>query len=93
MLNYSEIKEITCHKIELTNEYLLANRIRVIQRPMPYEIKGLAIICGTWYQIEINECIPREQQWKAFLHELYHVVNNDFDRDEPVEDIEDCNPY
>jgi len=60
---------------------------------MPYEIKGLAISCGNMYQIEINECVPNDQQWGAFLHELYHIVNDDLDRDEPVEDIEAENPY
>jgi len=93
MLNYLEIREIVCHKTDLTNDYLLANRIRVIQRPMPYEIKGLAIICGTWYQIEINECVPDDQKWEALLHEMHHIVNNDFDRLEPVEDIEVENPF
>ena len=93
MRNMLQLIKLKGLKINISDDDLLSRGIIIVKRPMPYEIKGLAISCGNMYQIEINESVPDDQQCNAFLHELQHIVNNDFDRDEPVEDIEAENPY
>ena len=93
MLNYSEIKEIEAGTIEYDDDFLMANGIRLVLVPMPYEIKGRAIPCGNWYQVEINSRIPDDQKWSAFLHELWHIAGNDFDSEDNLDSIELNNPY
>lgn len=40
-----------------------------------------------------NENIPADQQRSAILHELTHIAKNDFDRNDPVEILENENMY
>lgn len=40
-----------------------------------------------YYTIMINATLNREQQIKAFMHEIEHINNNDFDKDN-VQEIE-----
>ena len=93
MLNFSKIKEIAAGKTKVTEEYLRSLNIHIEQVPMSYEIKGLTIPYGTWYNIKINSIIPDDQKWSAFLHELVHVVRNDCFNDRPAKLAEATNPY
>lgn len=78
---------------ELTDEYLLANSIRLVVSPLPYEIKGITVPIGTWYQITINSLIPQNQQYQALLHELYHIHKCDCFSEEKISFIEQRNPF
>ena len=93
MLTYSTIKKIRAMMNSQIIEEMLAYGIRVSAMPMSYEIKGLMSRMGNWHHIVINSNIPADQQWNAFLHELYHIANDDLDNDDSVEDIESRNPY
>lgn len=93
MLNISRLRDIENRITSISDDDFLVDDIRIVKTSMPYEIKGLAIRIGSWYQIEINDQIPDNQQYDALMHELHHIAHNDFDRCEPVEDIEAENPY
>lgn len=80
-------------KNELTDEYLIANGISLVVKPLPYEIKGITVPIGTWYQITINSRIPQNQQYQALLHELYHIHKCDCFSEERIELLEQNNPF
>ena len=93
MLNCLEIKEIQNGMIDDPNGWLSANGICICFQALSYEIKGFTLPYGSWYQIVINSIVPPDQQRIALLHELAHIAKNDFDRSDPVDVIEQQNPF
>lgn len=45
------------------------------------------------YLILVEESLSFDATLEAVKHELYHIANEDLDRDDSVEDIEAENPY
>lgn len=78
---------------DITDEYLLSRSVRVVYGELPRHIDAISFTWGSWYQIIIRENIPKDQQRTALLHELTHIAKNDFDREDPVEIIEQENEY
>lgn len=60
---------------------IVTDDIRTRLIPLPGTVKGYTIsfIDGT-FCIVLNERISYEQRYKAYQHELEHILNNDFDR-------------
>ncbi len=64
--------------------------IRVTALPLPGTIRAFARRMKSGHVcIVVNSCLDAKEQEKALKHELEHVKRNDFDRDDPVDTIED----
>lgn len=93
MLNYCEPKENEDLTTKISAEYVASLGINVRQAKMAYELKGFTTPCGNGYDITINSVIPEDQKWSVLLHEVSHIIHNDWYRDKPVAEIEAENPY
>lgn len=61
---------------------------QVIYEDMPSKIKGFTIKNGDdTFTIIINGRLNAEQQRSIFLHELKHINDGDFDKDD-IDDVE-----
>jgi hypothetical protein len=64
--------------------------IRVTVEPLPGTIRAFARRMKSGHVcIVVNACLNAREQEKALMHELEHVKRNDFDRDDPVDTIEE----
>jgi hypothetical protein len=72
----------------VTPEYLLRLGVRVSIIPIDGQSRGETIKLTNDYLILINESLSDECKWKFFMHELGHIIDGDFDREEPVDEIE-----
>lgn len=61
--------------------------IRKIALPMSVRAFTLPDEQGD-YNVYINEKLSREQQYKSLSHEMAHIANGDFFRDESATEIE-----
>lgn len=58
--------------------------------PLPGDIKAAVQIDIDGYpSIYINDALSPAAKKKAFLHEMRHVVHDDFYNDKPIREIED----
>ena len=58
---------------------------------LPGDIHGAVMLTddGTDFpNIYINDSLSPEARRKAFMHEMKHLENNDFDNDRPIEEVE-----
>lgn len=67
--------------------------IRIVQTTLDDGVKGVARKYQDGYIVLLEESLGFDALLNALKHELYHIVNGDLDRDDPVEDIESENPY
>lgn len=59
---------------------------------MPYTVRGLSVINPDGsLTIYINTKLNREQQLKAYIHEIKHLKNDDFYNTANIQEIELCN--
>lgn len=49
---------------------------------LPYGINEMVTPCLHGYTIYINSRLDYEHQLKAYNHALYHIQNNDFEKDD-----------
>lgn len=89
-LNQKNLSELMS---EITDEYLLAQSMRVTYGDLPKHIDALSFSWGSWYQIVIKKEISPNRQRAALAHEIEHILKNDFDREDSVEIIENENEY
>lgn len=62
-------------------EQLLDIRVRVYRDTLPEGAHGFVIDSGGGsYSIMINAADPEDEQRAAFLHEVLHIYNGDFQR-------------
>ena len=62
--------------------------IRVLVQPMPPRIKAYTCRVFEYYTIMVNEYLSDEVKLREVRHELDHIENDDFDKDESVNEIE-----
>jgi hypothetical protein len=55
---------------------------------MDGQARGMTIELLEGYLILINEALCDGAKWRTFMHELQHVVNDDFNRGQLVCEIE-----
>lgn len=76
----------------MTNEIVSIENIniQIITAHLPDGANGLCMSEGDdSYTIILNADIPEEKKQKAFLHEMFHIWNHDFDSKESVQQIEE----
>lgn len=76
-----------------TDEMLIDNGIIPKIENMPPKLHGYTQPIDDIYLLWINTSISNERKWNVLQHELSHIANNDFDRNDPVEIIEEENEY
>lgn len=55
--------------------------VNIILLDMPYGLKGCTCEnCDGGYTILINAKLSYEQQQKTLLHEIKHIISNDFEK-------------
>lgn len=62
--------------------------LHFLSSPLPLKIKGFLREDRGNYYIVINSNISQEEQKKTIAHEIDHLVNDDFNSEENVKDIE-----
>lgn len=55
---------------------------------LPNGVNEMVMPCFCGYTIYIEKDLPYEEQIKAYQHALYHIHNNDFEK-ENVQEIEE----
>jgi len=62
---------------------------QIIYKDMPCTIEAFTTCnLDDNYTIFLNPKLNYERQWKAFIHEIQHILNQDFYKTETVEEIE-----
>lgn len=60
----------------------------VILEDLPTTVRGFVRRQEDFYTVVLNARSSSDGQKKTYEHELYHIINGDFDRDCPVGQIE-----
>lgn len=62
----------------------------VIYDNLPYKIRGFTLYhaCDDYYTIILNSRMSYDSNKKTFLHELNHILKNDFIKYKNVQEIE-----
>lgn len=55
---------------------------------MEGQTRGMAIKLLSGYLILINEALCEQARWRAFMHELKHILDEDFEGEKNVEELE-----
>lgn len=55
---------------------------------LPESVNGLTVNTNDIYNIYVNNKLDPDSQAAAFLHEMLHIWNNDFDSQEEADQIE-----
>ena len=57
--------------------------------PLPATVKACTVLdSNDFYNIYINKDMPESIQREAFKHEMIHIHRGDFERNVPIEEIE-----
>ena len=62
--------------------------LRVMLSPMPGTIKAFSARVDDYTTIMVNENLNEGARLKAYSHEIDHIKNGDFDKENSVSDIE-----
>lgn len=62
--------------------------LHFLSSPLPFKIKGFLREDKGKFYIVINSNISLEEQKKTIEHEIDHLVNDDFNSEEDITDIE-----
>lgn len=52
--------------------------IRVVYQDMPATVKAFTVCKDEYYTIVLNSNLSYTQNLNSYMHELEHIVNNDF---------------
>jgi len=56
---------------------------------LPRRVKGVTVPDDDGnYNVYLNQCLSYETQRRAYLHEIEHITEDDFNSDEPIHIIE-----
>ena len=71
---------------------VIPSNVRTILYNLPADVHAYTVreCAEDWYTIFLNAKDSREQNKKSLAHELRHINNNDFDK-ENVNDVEENN--
>lgn len=67
---------------------MTTDEIRTIIYPLPPEIKAYTTYVNGYYTIVINDNLSDQARLRAYLHELNHILNEDFFKEETANQIE-----
>ena len=54
--------------------------IKVVFANLPTSVKAFTVLTDGYYTIVLNQNLSREQNKLSYLHELSHIVNNDYEK-------------
>lgn len=63
--------------------------IHLYTEPLPETVRGVVTENQGYYIICINNLLSEEEQQQAFIHEMLHIYNNDFNSGDSVQAIEE----
>lgn len=64
------------------------NDISVSVVPMPVKLRAYTVYTDDHYTIIINDRLSPDGRMRAYKHELFHIMNGDFEGGEPTGLIE-----
>lgn len=64
------------------------DNIRTIYADLPNTIGGYTVVTDDFYTIVLNQNRNYESNMKTYYHELFHIQNNDFEKDDSAGLIE-----
>lgn len=59
---------------------MIKDNVRTVLADMPTTINAYTILSDDFYTVIINSRITKEKQIDAYMHELGHIRNGDFDK-------------
>ena len=54
--------------------------IKVVYADLPTTVKAFTVLSDGYYTIVLNQNLTREQNKTSYLHELFHITNNDYEK-------------
>lgn len=62
--------------------------IRVVLATMPARIRAYTVLMDGYYTIVLNDSLSPMAKHRAYLHEVEHIENGDFERSASVDMLE-----
>ena len=67
----------------------MGDNYQIILRDMPTTVKAVTVKNeDDTYTILVNSKLNYEQQQESFIHEIMHIINCDFEKDEDISILE-----
>lgn len=62
--------------------------IKTVVYPLPTNIKSYVVSLNGYYTIVLNDNLSPEGRYRAYRHEMDHILNGDFEKDQKADFIE-----
>ena len=67
---------------------MMTDEINTIVYPLPTNIRSYVASVNGYYTIVLNDNLSPEGRYRAYRHEMDHIINGDFEKDQKADFIE-----
>lgn len=67
---------------------MMTDDIRTITYPLPTDINSYVARVNGYYTIVLNDCLSPAGRYRAYRHEMNHIINGDFEKEQKADYIE-----
>lgn len=66
----------------------MTDEIRTIIYPLPTDINSYVACVNGYYTIVLNDSLSPSGRYRAYRHEMDHIINRDFEKEQTADLIE-----
>ncbi len=67
---------------------MMTDEIRTIIHPLPGNIRSYVAFVNGYYTIVLNDSLSPAGRYKAYRHEMSHIINGDFEKEDKADYLE-----